>query len=175
MRISAGTARQPQYALVFAGEHMETMRNGGWSREDVQRYCFEHSQASAAEIKRANIKPGGITPDDENDTGSARWSPSGLSRYRSGRPGRRAVGIYPRLGRKKWFAKRQPRDSFTVVANNPSRLLGAGLENRVAQEAQAQGCELDHVLLAVGVPRLEDPGTAHRPGNADGRAAGWQP
>ena len=65
MRISAGTARQPQYALVFAGEHMETMRNGGWSREDVQRYCFEHSKASAAEIKRAHITPGGITPDDE--------------------------------------------------------------------------------------------------------------
>jgi hypothetical protein len=110
MRISAGTARQPQYALVFAGEHMETMRNGGWSREDVQRYCFEHSKASAAEIKRANIKPGGITPDDEK-TLVPLVGARGLSRYRSGRPGRRAVGIYPRLGRKKWFAKRQPRDS----------------------------------------------------------------
>jgi len=65
MRISAGTARQPQYAMVFAGEHMETMRKGGWSREQVQRYCFEHSQATMAEIKRAHIKPGDITPADE--------------------------------------------------------------------------------------------------------------
>jgi len=65
MRFSAGTARQPQYALVFAGEHMETMRKGGWSREDVQRYCFEHSQASLADIKRAHIKPGDVTAEDE--------------------------------------------------------------------------------------------------------------
>jgi hypothetical protein len=65
MRFSAGTARQPQYALVFAGEHMETMRKGGWSREDVQKYVFEHSQASLADIKRAHIKPGDIAADDE--------------------------------------------------------------------------------------------------------------
>jgi hypothetical protein len=65
MRFSAGTARQPQYALVFAGEHMETMRKGGWSREDVQKYCFEHSQASLADIKRAHIKPGDIDAADE--------------------------------------------------------------------------------------------------------------
>ena len=55
------------------------------------------------------------------------------------------------------------------------RLLGAGLANRVAQEAQAQGCELDHVRLPVGVPRLEDRGPAHRPGNPDCRATGGQP
>ena len=40
MRISAGSGRQPQYALVFAGEHMAIMKKAGWSREDVQRYCF---------------------------------------------------------------------------------------------------------------------------------------
>jgi len=65
MRISAGTARQPQYALVFAGEHMEIMRKAGWSREDVQRYCFEHSQSSLAELKRIHLEAGEITPEDE--------------------------------------------------------------------------------------------------------------
>ena len=76
MRISAGTARQPQYALVFAGEHMETMRKGGWSREDVQRYCFEHSQATMAEIKRAHIKPGELTAADETTMSPLVESPS---------------------------------------------------------------------------------------------------
>jgi hypothetical protein len=67
MRISAGTARQPQYALVFAGEHQETMRKGGWTREQVQKFCFEHSKATMAEIKRAHIKPGDITAADEKE------------------------------------------------------------------------------------------------------------
>jgi hypothetical protein len=65
MRISAGTTRQPQYALVFAGEHTTIMKNAGWSREDVQRYCFEHSQSPVAELKRVNLLPGEITPEDE--------------------------------------------------------------------------------------------------------------
>jgi hypothetical protein len=65
MRISGGTARQPQYALVFAGEHMETMRKAGWSREDVQRYCFENSKTSVAELKRLNLEAGQITAEDE--------------------------------------------------------------------------------------------------------------
>jgi hypothetical protein len=65
MRISAGTARQPQYALVFAGEHTAIMKKAGWTREDVQRYCFEHSQSSMAELKRVNMLPGAITAEDE--------------------------------------------------------------------------------------------------------------
>src|SRR5499427_5104356 len=65
MRISAGSGRRPQYALVFAGEHSAVMKKAGWNREDVQRYCFEHSRASVAELKRANLVPGVVTPDDE--------------------------------------------------------------------------------------------------------------
>ena len=65
MRISAGTARQPQYAMVFAGEHMAIMKKAGWSREDVQNYCFEHSQSTVAELKRMNMLPGDVTPEDE--------------------------------------------------------------------------------------------------------------
>jgi hypothetical protein len=65
MRISAGTARQPQYALVFAGEHMAIMKKAGWTREDVQRYCFEHSQSTVAELKRINVLPDAVTVEDE--------------------------------------------------------------------------------------------------------------
>jgi hypothetical protein len=65
MKVSAGSARQPQYALVFAGEHQEIMKKGGWSREDVQQYCFENSEGSAADFKRFNMDPGEVTKEDE--------------------------------------------------------------------------------------------------------------
>ncbi|MEK7874830.1 MAG: hypothetical protein AAB325_01410, partial [Pseudomonadota bacterium] len=67
MRICAGTGRHPQYALVFAGEHMATMAKTGWTREDVQRYCFEHTRISTAELKRINLKDGAVGPGDETE------------------------------------------------------------------------------------------------------------
>lgn len=66
MRISAGSARQPQYAMVFAGEHQAIFKKAGWAREDVQRYCFEHTQSSVAELKRINMVAGEPTSEDEN-------------------------------------------------------------------------------------------------------------
>jgi len=66
MRFSAGTNRQPQYAMVFAGEHQEIMKKGGWSREDVQNYVFEHTKMAQAEMQRANIRPGPITAETES-------------------------------------------------------------------------------------------------------------
>ena len=65
MRISAGTARQPQYALVLAGEHMAIMKKAGWTREFVQRFVYEHSKSSVAELKRIHMMAGGIEPEDE--------------------------------------------------------------------------------------------------------------
>jgi hypothetical protein len=65
MRISAGTGRRSQYALVFAGEHMATMAKAGWSRDDVKRYCFEHTKSSVAELKRFHLMAGDATPTDE--------------------------------------------------------------------------------------------------------------
>jgi hypothetical protein len=65
MRISAGAGRQPQYAMVFAGEHQAIFRKAGWTREQVQRYAYEHSQATVAELKRANVLPGRVEPADE--------------------------------------------------------------------------------------------------------------
>jgi hypothetical protein len=66
MRMSAGTNRQPQYAMVFAGEHQLIMQKAGWSREDVQNYVFEHSKMSQAEMQRANIRPGPVTAESES-------------------------------------------------------------------------------------------------------------
>lgn len=65
MRISAGTARQPQYAVVLAGQHADIMKKAGWSREDVQRYCFEQSKSTVADLKRANMMAGEVTAQDE--------------------------------------------------------------------------------------------------------------
>ena len=65
MRISAGTNRRPQYALVFPGEHQLVMKKAAWSREDVQRFCFENAKSSIAELKRVNIVAGEVKPEDE--------------------------------------------------------------------------------------------------------------
>jgi hypothetical protein len=65
MKISAGTARQPQYAMVFAGEHQAIFRKAGWAREDVQRYVFENTRNSVAELKRLYMLAGAVTTEDE--------------------------------------------------------------------------------------------------------------
>ncbi len=65
MRISTGIRSQPQYVLVFAGEHMRVIGDDGWSKDDIKRYCFEHTQTSHAELKRIHVMPGEIAPGDE--------------------------------------------------------------------------------------------------------------
>jgi len=65
MRVSAGTARQPCYAMVFAGEHQAIMKKAGYSRDDVKKFVLANSKISIAELKRMNLKAGAITADDE--------------------------------------------------------------------------------------------------------------
>ena len=65
MRISAGVGRQPQYVLVIAGEHMQVMAKEGWSKDDIRHFCYENTQTSHAELKRINLMPGEITPENE--------------------------------------------------------------------------------------------------------------
>lgn len=65
MRLSAGVGMQPQYVLCLAGEHMKVMASDGWSKEDIKRFCFEHTQSSHADLKRINVMPGEILPGDE--------------------------------------------------------------------------------------------------------------
>jgi len=65
MRFSAGVGMQPQYFLCIAGEHMRVMAKDGWSKEDIRRFCFEHTKASHAELKRLKVMPGDIGSEDE--------------------------------------------------------------------------------------------------------------
>jgi hypothetical protein len=65
LRVSAGSARQPQYGMVFAGEHQVIMKKAGWSRQQVQQYCFEHAKVPVAELKRINMLSGELTAEDE--------------------------------------------------------------------------------------------------------------
>jgi hypothetical protein len=67
MKVSAGSGRQPQYAMVFPAEHQATMKKAGWSREQVQRYVYENSKISVADLKRFHMKPGEVTPQDEKE------------------------------------------------------------------------------------------------------------
>ena len=65
MKISAGSARQPQYAMVFAGEHQAIFAKAGWAREDVQRYVYENTKNPVAELKRIHMLAGGVAAEDE--------------------------------------------------------------------------------------------------------------
>ena len=67
MKISGGSGRQPQYAMVFPAEHQAIMKKAGWAREDVQRYVYDHAKVSVAELKRLHMKPGEPTREDEQD------------------------------------------------------------------------------------------------------------
>ena len=67
MKISAGSGRQPQYAMVFPVEHQTIMKNAGWTREQVQRYVFDNSKVSLGELKRLHMKPGEPAPEDERN------------------------------------------------------------------------------------------------------------
>ena len=37
----------------------------GWSKDDIRRFCFEHTHSPAAELKRIHVMPGEISADDE--------------------------------------------------------------------------------------------------------------
>lgn len=84
MKISAGSGRQPQYAMVFGGEHSKTIKNAGWAREDVQRYVFENSKVPVAEFKRLNMKAGTPTAEDERTMSTIVESPQDLLVFSAG-------------------------------------------------------------------------------------------
>jgi hypothetical protein len=78
MKVSAGSGRQPQYAMVFPAEHQATMKKAGWAREDVQRYVYENSKISLADLKRFHLKPGEPTREDEETMVALVEAPSDL-------------------------------------------------------------------------------------------------
>jgi hypothetical protein len=66
MRISGNVMGQPNYALVIAGEHMRTIAADGWSKADIRKFVFEHTQNSVAHLKRTERLPGPVKPEDES-------------------------------------------------------------------------------------------------------------
>lgn len=66
MRMSPGISTQPEYVLIIAGEHMEIIAKEGWSKSDIKQFCFEHTKTSGAELKRIQVIPVKIQPEDEN-------------------------------------------------------------------------------------------------------------
>jgi hypothetical protein len=65
MHISSGVTGQPQYVVVIAGEHMRVIADDGWSKADIKRFLFEHTQTSIAHLKRTNRVAGPVMAEDE--------------------------------------------------------------------------------------------------------------
>ncbi len=65
MRLGGSAGRQPQYAVIIAGEHMRTIAQGGWGKKEIRQFLFEHTQNSIAHLRRTNRLPGAVQPDDE--------------------------------------------------------------------------------------------------------------
>ncbi len=65
MRFSAGVGMQPQYFICLAGEHMRVIAKDGRTKEDIKRFCFEHTKASHAELKQISAMPGKVMAEDE--------------------------------------------------------------------------------------------------------------
>jgi hypothetical protein len=86
MKISAGSGRRPQYALVFAGEHQATIKKAGWKREDIQRYVFENARVSVAELKRNFMMAGDVKPEDEKTMSPVIETPQDLLVFAAGGP-----------------------------------------------------------------------------------------
>ena len=78
MKVSGGSGRQPQYAMVFPAEHQATMKKAGWTREQVQQYVYEHSKISMADLMRYHMKPGEPTSEDEKTMYALVETPSDL-------------------------------------------------------------------------------------------------
>ena len=65
MHISGNTTNQPNYVVVIAGEHMRVIAEDGFSKADIRKYVFEHTQNSIAHLKRTERWPGAVKPEDE--------------------------------------------------------------------------------------------------------------
>jgi len=46
------------------------MAGAGWSKDDIRRFCFNHTQTSVAELKRLHLFPEAVQPRDESESQS---------------------------------------------------------------------------------------------------------
>ena len=65
MRISGNVMGQPHYCVVLAGEHMKTIAADGWTKAEIRKFLFEHTQNSHEHLKRTQRMSGAILPGDD--------------------------------------------------------------------------------------------------------------
>jgi hypothetical protein len=86
MRVSGNVMGQPNYVLVIAGEHMRTIAADGWSKADIRKFVFEHTQNSLAHLKRTGRLAGAVKPEDETTMRPILASPEDLLVVAAGGP-----------------------------------------------------------------------------------------
>jgi hypothetical protein len=101
LRISSGLGMQPQYFLLFSGEHIQVMDKEGWSKDDIRRFCFEHTQNSVSALKRMNLRSGEIKPEDETTMFSLVSSPEDFIVVAAGGPAGAFSSFIPGWGGKR--------------------------------------------------------------------------
>jgi len=69
---------QAQQIVIFAGEHCETLRAGGWSKRQIKEFLYEHARRSVADVKRAGRLAGPVQPEDERTFRHSTKSPEDI-------------------------------------------------------------------------------------------------
>ena len=54
---SANIIGQQDFGVVFAGEHQEVFRKGGWNKSQLKQCLYDHAHRTIAEIKKAGRMP----------------------------------------------------------------------------------------------------------------------
>jgi len=65
MRTSGGIGRQAEHVVIIAGEHMKTIAADGWTKADIRKFLFEHTQVSHEHLKQTNRIAGAVQPGDD--------------------------------------------------------------------------------------------------------------
>lgn len=78
MRISGNATSQPIYAVIIAGEHMQTIAADKWTKADIRKFVFEHTQNSVAHHKRTGRIAGAVKPEDETTMRSLLAAPEDI-------------------------------------------------------------------------------------------------
>jgi len=102
MRISGNVMGQPTYVLVLAGEHTRTIARDGWSKGDIRKFVFEHTQNSVAHLKRTQRMPGSVTHDDETTMRPLVASPEDIVVVAAGGRAGAFSAYIPGWGSRRW-------------------------------------------------------------------------
>lgn len=78
MRISGNVMGQPQYLVILAGEHMQTIAKDGWTKAQIRQFIFDHTQNSLAHLKQTYRLAGEVKPGDARRMRSLVESPDDI-------------------------------------------------------------------------------------------------